>query len=66
MVKEDPNIVQIDDIGSCVSSIAGLKKSKFFKKYELIEKLITSRKFSINFNRMLQFLIFFLIFSLVI
>lgn len=35
------NVVQIDDIGSQVSSIAGVRKSTFYKKYEILNKLIS-------------------------
>ncbi|CAK78495.1 unnamed protein product (macronuclear) [Paramecium tetraurelia] len=47
--EQDQNIVQIDDIGSQVSSVAAFKKSKYSKKYDLIQKLITSEKFSKNY-----------------
>ncbi|CAD8177675.1 unnamed protein product [Paramecium octaurelia] len=56
MDSKEQRIVHIDDIGSQVSSIAGLKKSKYSKKYDLIEKLINSTKFSKNFKIMFVFL----------
>ncbi|CAD8178672.1 unnamed protein product [Paramecium pentaurelia] len=55
MDSKEQRIVHIDDIGSQVSSIAGLKKSKYSKKYDLIEKLINSTKFSKKFKIMLVF-----------
>ncbi|CAD8100097.1 unnamed protein product [Paramecium sonneborni] len=67
MDSKEQKIVHVDDIGSQVSSIAGLKKSKYSKKYDLIEKLINSTKFSKKFKIMLVFVIImfilFLIFS---
>ncbi|CAD8172596.1 unnamed protein product [Paramecium pentaurelia] len=56
MDSKEQRIVHIDDIGSQVSSIAGFKKSKYSKKYDLIEKLINSTKFSKKFKAMLVFL----------
>lgn len=47
-----------------MSSIAGIKKSKYFKKYEIIEKLVSSEKFSIKFNLMLGFLISMFLFGI--
>lgn len=61
--KYDNKIVHIDDIGSQVSSIAGIKKSKYFKKYEIIEKMISSNKFSIKFNISLMFIYLMILLS---
>ena len=40
--SQDENLVKIDDMGSQVSSIAGFRKSPFYKKYDMLLKVIDS------------------------
>ncbi|CAD8178702.1 unnamed protein product [Paramecium pentaurelia] len=67
--EQDQNVVQVDDMGSQVSSVAAFKKSKYSKKYDLIQKLITSEKFSRYYYLARTFLIvlflLFIVFSIV-
>ncbi|CAD8177637.1 unnamed protein product [Paramecium octaurelia] len=67
--EQDQNVIQIDDIGSQVSSVAAFKKSKYSKKYDLIQKLVTSEKFSMNYYLARIFLttlfVLFIVFSIV-
>ncbi|CAK86883.1 unnamed protein product (macronuclear) [Paramecium tetraurelia] len=48
----DPSLNQINGDGSETSSLAGIKKSRFSKRYDLIQKLTNSQKFSHNFLNM--------------
>ncbi|CAD8094952.1 unnamed protein product [Paramecium sonneborni] len=67
--QQDQNVIQIDDVGSQVSSVAAFKKSKYSKKYDLIQKLITSEKFSKHYYLARTFLtvmfLLFVVFSIV-
>ena len=65
MQQNDAKIVHIDDIGSQVSSIAGIRTSRFYKKYEFIEKILSSKKFSKNFDLMLAFIYLLVILTLI-
>ena len=50
-------MVDIGDIASQVSSLAGIRKSKYYKKYEMIDKLLNSKKVPPQFKVMNLFLI---------
>ncbi|CAD8103515.1 unnamed protein product [Paramecium sonneborni] len=50
-INDSSLIQQIEDVSDS-SSLAGIKKSKFSKRYELIQKIISSKKFSLNFLNM--------------
>ncbi|CAD8177805.1 unnamed protein product [Paramecium pentaurelia] len=48
----NPSMIKLNQDGSDTSSLAGIKKSKFSKRYDLIQKITSSNKFSHNFLNM--------------